>query len=306
MRIITNLRQLHRQFRKPVVTIGIFDGVHLGHKKILRQVAKEAKHIRGTSVVVTFNPHPMEVLDMIGSPPLLVSLRHRLDLIANEGIDVACVLNFSKTLAKRNASEFIKKIMIQKIGVHSIVIGSDFKFGRNQKGDIGLLKSFGKKFGFHARRVPLLRVRKTPVSSTRIRELIVGGKLKKASRLLGRGVSVLGTVIKGSKRGRILGYPTANIDPHHEAIPPSGVYAVYVVCEGKRYKGILNIGFRPTFDTTAEPTIEVHIAGFKKRIYGKDIEVIFVRKLRNEKKFLTKERLIKQIKIDEANAYMVL
>lgn len=309
MKIITNLRQLNRQFRKPVVTIGIFDGVHLGHKKILKQVVNEAKIIRGTSMVVTFNPHPKRVLDIIGAPPLLVSVKHRLNLIEKEGLDAAVVLDFDEAFARCDARKFVEKVLVEKIGVNSIILGANFKFGKDRKGDIGLLKSMGRRFGFSAEQAPLFKVNSRPVSSTRIRQLVMSGRLIEALRLLGRPCSTLGTVIKGSRRGRLLGYPTANMNPHHEAIPPSGVYAVYVMVNSKRYKGILNIGTRPTFDKTQnakEPTIETHIFGFNNSIYGKDIEVIFIKKIREERKFSSKEELIKQIRIDEHTAHMLL
>jgi len=306
MKIITNLKQLTEKFRRPVVTIGIFDGVHLGHRKILRKTVEKAMHLKGTSIVVTFDPHPRRVLDIIGAPPLLVSLKHRLNLIRKEGIDAACVLNFNEMLAGHTAAEFVKKVLVKKLGAHTVIIGSDFRFGRSKKGDIGLLRRLGREFNFTVIGVPLLNIGRSPVSSTRIRALIMAGKLKEASRLLGRPVSVLGTVVKGNRRGRLLGYPTANINPHHEAIPPSGVYAVYAEFAGKRYKGILNIGRRPTFSGNgAEPTIEAHIFGFNKNIYGKDIEVIFIKRLREEKRFRGKEELVKQIRIDEQRAFMV-
>jgi len=310
MRTITDLRQLKGQFKKPVVTIGIFDGVHIGHRRIIRKVVEEAKRINGTSVVVTFDPHPARLLDIIGAPPLLVSVRHRLSLIEAEGVDLAVVVNFSKAFASHTAEGFIKKILVSKIDAHSVIIGTGFRFGKKQRGSIKLLRSFGKKYGFFANEVRLFKHRAKAVSSTRIRSLITKGKLVESSRLLGRPVSVLGTVMRGSRRGRLLGYPTANINPHHEAIPPSGVYAVYAMHKGKRYKGILNIGVRPTFhgrhEVDCEPTIEVHLINFNNKIYGQDIEVIFVRKIRDEKRFKTKEGLIKQIKIDEHRANMVL
>jgi len=307
MKIITNLKQLTEKFRKPVVAIGIFDGVHLGHKKVLKMAAEKARRLSGTSIVVTFDPHPQRVLDTIGAPPLLVSTKHRLNLISKEGMDVACVLNFNEAVAGHAASEFVKKTLVKKLGAHTIVIGSDFRFGRSKKGDINLLRRLGKEFNFTVIGVPLLKIGPGPVSSTRIRALIMSGKLKEASGLLGRPVSILGTVVKGNRRGRLLGYPTANINPHHEAIPPSGVYAVYAMFEGRKYKGILNIGRRPTFlNDGAEPTIETHIFGFGKSIYGKDIEVIFVKRLREEKRFPGKKELVKQIRIDERRAFVVL
>jgi len=312
MKIITNLKYLHRQFKAPVVALGIFDGVHLGHKKIFKEVIKEAKCLSGASVAVTFNPHPRRVLDMIGAPPLLVSLKHRLALMEMEGLDVAVVLDFNKDLAGYSAEEFVKKILVNKIGARQVIVGANFKFGKDKTGDINFLRYAGQRFGFSVKGVRLHKVGSLPVSSSRIRSMITSGRLKEASGLLGRPVSILGTVTSGSRRGRTLGYRTANVNPHHEAIPAGGVYAVYVLIGRKTYKGILNIGCRPTFQKRSRlpgddaTVIEVHIFGFNKDIYGRDIEVIFVKRLRAEKKFPNKEILVKQIKIDERKAHMIL
>ena len=313
MKIITDLRQLGKKNKRPVITIGIFDGVHRGHKKILRVVLDKARELHAAGMVITFNPHPERILDAIGAPPLLVSLKHRLNLIAAEGLDAACVLNFNETFARYDAAEFIKSFLVKKIGAQAIAIGSNFRFGRGKKGGIGLLRSMGKKYGFSVYGVPLLKIDSKTVSSTRIRKLLTDGKLARAKRLLGRSVSVLGTVIKGNGRGRFLGFPTANINPHHEAIPTSGVYAVCAIVGSRIYKGVLNIGQRPTFVKTpgaafrtAEPSIEVHIFNFDKDIYGRDIEIIFIKRLREERKFASAEKLRKQITIDARNANMVL
>lgn len=307
MKIITNLKELNCQFKRPVIAIGIFDGLHRGHKMLIRRLIKKARTINGTSIVVTFDPHPASVLRLIGSPPLLVSLRHRLYLLSKEGVDVVCVLRFNRRLAGMTAEEFVQRILIKRINPVYIFIGKNFKFGSLQKGNIQMLRQMGKEFDFKVCKVPLLKLKGKIVSSTSIRKLIMAGRLKDASFLLGREVSILGTVVRGRKRGRILGYPTANIDPQHEAIPPSGVYAVYVRHSNKLYKGLLNIGFRPTFkDSPLEPAIEVHILDFHKKIYGKEVEIIFVKKLRKELRFQSKKELIAQIKIDESNARMVL
>ncbi|MFH1847673.1 MAG: riboflavin biosynthesis protein RibF [Candidatus Omnitrophota bacterium] len=307
MKIVNNAKYLKRRFRRPVVGIGIFDGVHRGHKKILGEVVKKARAINGTSVVVTFDPHPEKILKMIGAAPLLTSLAHRLRLLEAEGIDAACVTQFTKKFAKITGRDFIKNTLVKKINPSFIYIGSDFRFGRGQSADLGLLNEMGKVYGFKATGVKLLKYKGRTVNSTLIRSLIMKGRLAAASRLLGRPVSILGTVVRGSRRGRILGYPTANLNPHHEAIPPSGVYAVYAVLGGRRYKGVLNIGVRPTFmDKGAEPTIEAQIFNFRRSIYGRDIEILFRRKLRGEYRFKTQEALIKQIRIDEHHSNMIL
>lgn len=306
MKVITNLRHLRKKFIRPVVGIGIFDGVHLGHKKILDEVTGRAGRLKGTSLIITFNPHPAGLLDKIGSPPLLISLKHRLKLFESHGIDVVCVLNFTKEFSECGAGDFIKKVLVNKIGARCVVIGRDFRFGRRKEGGINLLARMGRRYGFRVVGMPLFKISGETVSSTRIRRLVMAGELGKAKRFLGRPVSVLGTVVEGSRRGRLLGYPTANINPHHEAIPPSGVYAVYAVIAQRKYRGILNIGRRPTFDINGEPTIEAHVFNFKKGIYGRDIEIRFVKRLRRERRFKNKEELVKQIKVDEKRAFMLL
>jgi len=307
MKIFTGLKKLKaRQFPRPVAAIGIFDGVHVGHQRVFKKAIAAARRIGGTALAVTFNPHPQRVLDMIKAPPLLVSLEHRIKLIEREGLDVLIVLDFNEKMARYSAADFIEKILVSKIGAAAVVIGADFTFGRDRKGDILLLRSFGDRYGFTVRAVPLLAIGGEPVSSTRIRGYILSGALRSAQRLFGRPVSVMGTVVRGSRRGRLLGYPTANIDPHHEVIPPEGVYAVYILRGGKRHKGVLNIGTRPTFEKGVPPTIEVHIVNFDKHIYGTDIEVIFVKRLREERRFARREDLIRQIGIDERAAAMVL
>jgi riboflavin kinase/FMN adenylyltransferase len=306
MKIITNLRHLRQTFSRPVVGIGIFDGVHRGHGKILDKVINCAKRLKGTSLVITFNPHPAGLLGKIGSPPLLISLRHRLKLLEGRGLDAVCVLNFTREFARRPAPDFIKKIIVDKLRARCVVIGRDFRFGRDKKGGIKLLRQMGEKYGFRVIGLPLFEIGGETVSSTRIRKLVMAGKLNQAARFLGRPVSVLGTVVEGARRGRILGYPTANINPHHEAIPPSGVYAIYALVGRRRYKGVLNIGMRPTFGADKEPTIEAHLFDFDKNIYGSDIEIRFIKNLRPEKRFRGKEELVRQIKIDERRAYMIL
>jgi len=306
MKVITNLRHLRKKFTRPVVGIGIFDGVHLGHKRILDKVTGCARRLKGTSLIITFNPHPAGLLDTIGAPPLLISLKHRLKLFEERGVDVVCVLNFTREFSGCGAADFIKKVLINKIGARCVVIGRDFKFGRNKEGDMQLLRQMGDRYGFRVIGMPLFKVGGETVSSTRIRRLVMAGKLNKAKRFLGRPVSILGTVVRGSRRGRLLGYPTANINPHHEAIPPSGVYAIYAVIDQRRYRGILNIGRRPTFDVNGEPIIESHLLNFDKDIYGRDIEICFIKRLRPEKRFKNKEGLIKQIRVDEKRACMLL
>lgn len=273
-----------------VVTIGIFDGVHKGHQAILKKAVKEAKRSGLKSVVVTFDPHPVKVLNPAAKIPFLISLEHRIKLIKGAGIDDCRVLKFTKAFSKIAPEEFIKKILIDKLNLKVLVTGENFLFGFKEKGDKALLRKLSKVYNFKFYGIPPLKIEGDFVSSTRIRKAIERGNLGLASKLLGRPVTILGAVVKGKRIGRAIGFPTANIDPHHESIPPSGVYSVNIVLGEKLYRGILNI--------STHNIVEAHIFNFNKNIYGKDIEVIFKQKIRDEKKFNSLKALQRQIQLD--------
>lgn len=291
--------------KKTIAAIGIFDGVHLGHKAIIKSAVRRAKTIKGKSVVITFHPHPLKVLRPDKLLPLLMSTAHRLRLIGELGVDDCLLLKFNKRFSNFQPRDFVKKILVDKLRVNEVYIGSDFIFGKNGVGNAVLLKKFGRCYGFKVKIMPMIKIKNRVVSSTTIRNLIMKGRLNEAAQLLGRRVTVFGTVIKGARRGKSLGYPTANIDPHHEAIPPSGVYAVWVRLRNRTYGGALYIGTRPTFAET-EPVIEVYIFNFRKLIYGEDVEIIFIKRLRGDKKFSSQQKLIKQINMDNINVRRIL
>ena len=273
-----------------VVTIGIFDGVHKGHQKILKKVLREAKKSRLKSVVVTFDPHPVKVLSPGAQIPLLMSLDHRIRLIKKMGVDYCLVKKFTKEFSKLSPEEFIKGLLVDKLNLKVLVTGENFLFGFKEKGSSKLLKKLSRIYNFKFYSILPLKIKGEYVSSTRIRKLIEKGRLELAKKLLARPVTILGTVVKGKSLGRKLGFPTANIDPHHESIPPAGVYSVDVALGEKIYRGALNI--------SSHKIIEVHILNFNRNIYGKDIEVIFKQKIRNEKKFKSLESLKRQISLD--------
>ena len=294
--------------KKFVVTIGVFDGVHRAHQKIVEILAKEAKKNHLATLLITFDPHPANILQKSARVPLLISLSHRLRLLKEMGLDYVIVLRFDEKLYHMSAAHFINKVLA-KIRISEIIIGRNFFFGRNKKGTITDLKRSSEIYGYKVKVVTPFRHSGKVISSTWIRSLILKGDLKKSSRLLSRPVTVLGTVMKGYKRGRIIGCPTANIDPHHEAIPPSGVYAVKLKLKNKLYKGVLNIGRRPTFKKNSkdrESTIEAHIFNFNKSIYGKDLEIMFVKKIRKEKRFRDTSSLREQIERDKKLARRIL
>lgn len=304
MKIINGLKALKKPIDGSVLTIGVFDGVHLGHRKIIKKVVEDAKKRKTKSVVLTFDPHPAKILHPKERVPSLISLNHRVKLIEELGVDILVILGFSQAMASIMPEDFIKEILLGKFGVREICVGDNFYFGKGGDAGIGELKRLGRSFGFKVNVIRSIRVGRNTVSSSLIRKLIISGELRKASKFLGRTVSVLGTVIGGARLARELGYPTANLNPHHEVIPPSGVYAVFVNFRDKSYKGVLNIGLRPTFyaPRDQESAIEVHIFDFKEKIYGYDLEVFFIKKLRDELIFDDKDELVEQIKKDEKAA----
>lgn len=298
MKVIYGIRQA-KKFNKPVVALGVFDGIHLAHRRILKAAVRKARSIKGTSLVLTFFPHPQK-------EDSLSSLEHRLRLIGDLGIDVCVVIRFDKRFSKISAERFIKDILIDKIRVSYLYVGENFRFGRNAQGDYKLLKELSRKYNFSLRIFGIMRISNRSISSSYIRRLISKGEFSKAEEMFLRPVSVLGTVIRGSSLARKLGFPTANIDPHHEILPPAGIYTVWVIYNRKRYKGICYIGTKPTLmgkraigmDKRKKINVEVYIFGFNRSIYGKNLEIQFIDKLRKELKFTSLSFLAEQIKKD--------
>ena len=294
--------------KKLSVTLGVFDGVHRAHQKVLKAMIKKSKR-NLTTLTITFYPHPANVITKKRKIPRLISLKHRLRLFEEAGVSNTLVLHFTKKLANLKYGDFAKRVF-GELNISEVVVGDKFFFGKNKKGTTKDLEKLSKIYGFKLTVIKAQRAKKRTISSTWIRELILSGNLRMAASLLSRPVAVLGTVAKGEKRGRFIGFPTANVDPHHEAIPPSGVYAVRVKLDKRTYRGVLNIGTRPTFKNKAddynEPTIEAHIFNFTRFIYGKDIEISFVRKIRSERKFSNMHNLRDEIKKDSVRAKRIL
>lgn len=295
MKVIYGLSQI-KKFPKPVVALGVFDGVHRAHISILKAVAEKARSIKGRSVVLTFWPHPQK-------EESIYSLKHRLRLIAGLGIDACIVVNFSGNFTKIPAADFVKDILLKKIGAHYIYVGKNFRFGRHAEGDFETLVKLSKGYGFKLKGFDVVKINNQPVSSTYIRTLIKKGDIHAAQKLLTRPVSVLGSVIKGNFMGRVIGFPTANINPHHEVIPPPGIYAVKIIFAGKKLSGVCYIGRRPTLNHPDKKIhIEVHIFNFKQHIYGKYLEIQFVKKIREDRKFPSFSALARQIRKDASVA----
>ncbi len=299
MQVITNIKGINFS-GKSVVALGVFDGVHKAHRLIISSAVKHARKIASRIVVLTFWPHPQ-------GQASLISLGHRLRLIEDLGVDVCVVIRFNRKFSKISAENFVKNILLKRLNVCAVFIGENFRFGKNAEADAAVLEKLAKLYGFRVKVFKVSKIGRFIISSTMIRGLIRLGKLKAAERILMRPVSVLGTVIKGRSIALKLGFPTANIDPHHEILPPSGIYAVRTIFNKQIYPGVCYIGKRPTFFySSRKQTIEVHMFDFHENIYGQDLEIQFISKIRTEKKFSSPQTLTKQIKKDIIKAKIIL
>jgi riboflavin kinase/FMN adenylyltransferase len=306
MKIFRNIEDITRPLKNACVTIGNFDGVHNGHQQLFATVVEKARALNGTSVVITFDPHPLQVL-LPGGIKLISTCQQKEELIEQSGIDVLLVIPFSKEFAKTTADTFVADLLIEKLGVKELVVGYDYAFGKGRSGNITFLKEQGRLFGFPVTVVHACYLEDQLVSSTKIRELVKEGKMAAASELLGRFYQIRGTVRMGKQRGgKVIGFPTANLKFNEEdLVPKHGVYVTQVFCEGRHYGGILNIGYNPTFGEE-QLVAETHIFDFNQDIYGKPIKVNLLKFLRSEKKFSGAEELAEQIKKDVLIAKKVL
>jgi riboflavin kinase/FMN adenylyltransferase len=306
MKIFTNEDTQIPELPSLCLTLGTYDGIHLGHQKIIRRVVEKARKIGGASCVVTFDPHPRQILAPDSAPDLLTSTTKKIELIEGLGVDAVCLIRFTPEFAKIEARDFVKDFLIGTLHMKIIIEGYDWRFGKGRKGGVGLLREMGKDDGYEVEQVDGVAVDGQVISSTLIRELVLLGDLDVAASYLGRRYSITGDIVEGSRLGREIGFPTANIEPHHEAIPPNGIYAVWVDLAGGRKQGTLNIGYRPTVTEERKRTVEVHIMDFYEDIYHEEIEITFVEKLRDEQKFPSLEALTAQIKKDVEKAREVL
>lgn len=301
MKVLFGKKAHPEPWRWPVVTLGVFDGVHIGHQKVLRETVAWARRMDGEAVVVTFDRHPESVISSKG-PLMITSLRHRLILFESFDIDVCLVLKFDVALAAMSAPDFVREIIHNWLQARGLVWGFDCRFGKGAQGDLRLLESLAPTYNFQVCSVEPVVLDGRVVKSTAIREAIIRGELQFASRMLGRPYSLLGTVVHGDHRGRTLGFPTANLDSHHEVRPPRGIYSCRVTLGSQTYRALTSLGVRPTFAHMGAPReiVEVHIIGFEGDLYGQDLDVRFVRRLRDERKFPSPQALVEQIKRDIA------
>jgi riboflavin kinase/FMN adenylyltransferase len=305
MRIVRGLKNFSERLLNPVLTLGNFDGVHLGHQAIFKKVIERAREIGGTSVVFTFEPHPLKVLAPERSPRMLNTFHGKMKLFDTAGIDIVICANFTRTFAEQHPEDFARDVLHTQIGVREVYVGYDYAFGKGREGSIESLKETGRTFGFGVGIVEAVQVNNVVVSSSVIRDLISNGNMEEATELLGRRYSIEGEVVHGSHRGQTLGFPTANLKIVNELIPAYGVYAVLAQVENKTIKGVASIGIRPTFDA-GPVSIEVYLFEFHEGLYGKEIEVSFVKRLRGEKKFPNADALVAQIRKDVRDAQAAL
>jgi riboflavin kinase/FMN adenylyltransferase len=294
-----------REFKgidRPIVTTGTFDGIHVGHNHILKRLKSIAEEVNGETVLLTFSPHPRIVLfpDNHGLK-LLNTREEQIKQLSKCGIDHLIIQPFTLDFSKRSALQYVKELLVEGLGVNTIVVGYDHRFGKGREGNYDKLLQFAKMFNFKVEEIPAQMIQDTNVSSTKIRNAIASGDVKTANTYLGYNYPLTGIVIEGDSLGRTLGFPTANLSIKDELkiIPGIGVYAVKVHYKGEAFKGMLNIGHRPTVTTSSELRIEVHLIDENIHLYGEELELEFISKIRDEQKFETKEDLVKQLKEDQ-------
>ncbi len=291
-----------------VATIGTFDGVHLGHQKILKSLTATAQLLKVPSVVITFWPHPRKVLQpKVGEIKILYTLPERIEMLSNFGIDHLIVIPFDVAFSKTTSEDFITKIIIETIGAHTLILGYDHRFGNNREGSFEYLKTNASRYGLRLIEISRQDIDEAAISSSRIRNAIAQSNMAIANQLLGHRFYITGKVVHGQMLGQKIGFPTANIQVAHsdKILPPDGVYAVWVTHEGKQYQGMMNIGYRPTVDGSTHH-LEVHIMDFNENLYGKEIKISFEKKLRNEQRFESLDQLKTQLQHDKLAAHKAL
>ena len=288
--------------RPTVLTLGVFDGLHLGHQRIMQTVVERAEAVGAIATAITFDPHPRAVLHPETAPPLLQTLDQRLANFEVLGIEQAIVIRFTREFAGKPAEVFLEEIVHDRLHAREVYLGKGFAFGKERGGNIELLREMSSKLGFFADEVDEVKIRGQRISSSRIRQLLAEGRVNLVRRMLGRPYGVEGVIIRGNRRGHTIGFPTANLKPHNRVIPKFGVYATATLIDGTWRKSITNIGVRPTFEDTAEPSIETYIFDFDDELYGDVLRVRFLHRIRDERKFSGVEQLKAQIERDTRHA----
>ena len=302
MKIFSAREAIAGHLPTPIVTMGNFDGVHFGHQAIFRQIKQRAQELHGTSVVLTFDPHPQKILYPDKEFYLINHREEKIDIIRGIGIDVVICMTFSKEFAAQGPETFIRDVLVGALRVKEVYVGHDSRFGRGQQGSPEMLKYWGEHYGFKAGIVPPIALHGETVSSTKIRQFIQEGKVEKAAEFLVRPYAVDGRVVSGAQRGAsLLGYPTANIEVLHELIPKNGVYICHVLWNGQCYQAVANVGMNPTFHVQKR-TVEAHLLDFDGNLYGERIQARFLRRVRDEIAFPNVQALAAKIGEDVRTA----
>lgn len=309
MRYIAGSASIEPALVRSILTVGNFDGLHVGHRSIMETVVGRARTLDGVAVVYTFEPHPRKVLQPDRAPRLLTTLEQKLELFEEAGVDVVVVEEFTREFAATPADVFIREIIHERIRPVEVYVGYDFHFGRDRQGSMRLLTEMGPRLGFSVTIIPEVTMDSGDVNSTRIRQLLAESQPERAAAMLGRPYTVRGRVVQGDRRGHQLGFPTANLDPENEVLPARGVYAGRVRFlddgdppRGRAFPAVTNVGTRPTFEDSEQVLAEAHLIDFDGELYGRRIEVSFVAQLRGERRFADAEALKKQIAADVAAA----
>jgi riboflavin kinase/FMN adenylyltransferase len=290
------------RWTQPILALGNFDGVHRGHRKILERVRRVAGERGATSVVMTFDPHPPRVVRPDKAPALLMTTAQRLEAIAAAGLQGAAIVRFTPELSHWDPETFVRTVLVDWLRVAEVWVGANFLFGRDRTGNFSLLRVLGGRYGFKAEKIDPVRYKEFVVSSTRIRRLVAEGRVDEAGALLGHQYYIDGTVVAGDRRGRAIGFPTANLCSENELFPPHGVYATTTTVQGVVRPSVTNVGVRPTVDRSGRTTVETHIFDFDQDLYGAPVRLGFVLRLRDERAFESIEGLRAQIAADRARA----
>jgi riboflavin kinase / FMN adenylyltransferase len=286
----------------PVLALGNFDGLHRGHTKIVERIRRVTAERGGTSLVLTFDPHPPRIVRPDKAPQLLMTLEQKIEALGKAGVHGVAIVRFTPELSRWEPEMFVKNVLVEWLRVSEVWVGADFLFGRDRSGNFSLLRTLGAQYGFRAEKIDPVRYKDFVVSSTRIRRLVAEGRVDEAGALLGRHFFIDGVVVRGAGRGRELGVPTANLDTRNELIPPDGVYATTATIDGVVYPSVTNIGVRPTFEASGRSVIEAHALGIDRDLYGQSVRLGFVQRLRDERRFPDVDTLKAQIDADVRRA----
>jgi riboflavin kinase/FMN adenylyltransferase len=289
-------------WRQPVLALGNFDGLHRGHMTIVEQVVRAAAERSATPLVLTFDPHPTRVVRPDKAPPLLMTLGQKLEVIERAGVEGIAVVRFTREVASWDPETFVRLVLVDWLRVAEVWVGANFLFGHDRSGDFSKLSELGSRYGFRAEKIDPVRYKEFVVSSSRVRNLILEGRVDEAAALLGRHYFMDGIVVHGLQRGRTLGFPTANLDPQNELTPPNGVYATLSTIEGVVYPSVTNIGVRPTFHQPSATVVETHLLDVDQDLYGARLRVSFLQRLRDERTFESVDELKAHIAADCAHA----